>query len=244
MYTDTNAMNSQTFKKQIKKLPNTPGVYFFKGASWKVLYIGKATSLKDRVRSYDAKDLIETRGKRLVKMVEEAKTISYKKTDSVLEALMLEAYLIKLYKPTYNVQEKDDKSYTVVGITEEDFPRVLILRERDVAMGNTPDLKRTYGPFVESKSIKESMKIIRKIIPFRNKCESFNKDKKRQRRCFNAEIGLCPGVCDGSINKKEYQKSIKKISLILEGKISTLVRQLEKEMKHEASKKNLKKLVF
>ena len=112
---------------QYKKinLPDTPGVYLFK-KNKEILYIGKATSLKDRVRSYFSNDLIATRGPLLIDMVFQANDIEFIKTDSVLEALILESNLIKKYQPRYNTQEKDDKSYNYVIITKEDFPRVLI----------------------------------------------------------------------------------------------------------------------
>ncbi|MCF7898698.1 MAG: GIY-YIG nuclease family protein, partial [Candidatus Pacebacteria bacterium] len=113
------------------KLPDNPGVYFFKDKDGNILYIGKATSLKDRVRSYFNPDLLETRGLRLVTMVTIANTVTYQETSSVLEALLLESKLIKEYTPTYNAKEKDNKSFACVVITKEDFPRVLAIRIRD-----------------------------------------------------------------------------------------------------------------
>src|SRR3989344_1384390 len=94
-----------------KKIPQAPGVYFFTGISGKILYIGKATSLRDRIRSYFSADTIKARGPQIVSMVEKSKTVKFKKTDSVLEALILEAELIRKYKPTYNTKEKDDRSF-------------------------------------------------------------------------------------------------------------------------------------
>src|SRR3989344_4687880 len=105
-------MNSQYLQK--KKLPDMPGVYFFLNKQKKPIYIGKATSLRDRVRSYFASDLLQTRGPLLVKMLKEARALDFKKTDSVLEALLLEADLIKKFKPIYNTKEKDDKSFLCV----------------------------------------------------------------------------------------------------------------------------------
>jgi len=128
------------------KLPSTPGVYFFLGrnnsirtrgrkrptsnGARKILYIGRATSLRDRVRSYFAGDLLDTRGPLIVKMVEEARAVDYRATDSVLEAVLLEADLIKKFKPPYNTDDKDDKSFNCVVITDEDFPRVLVVRKK------------------------------------------------------------------------------------------------------------------
>src|SRR3989344_572857 len=125
-------------KKELKKfmLPDGPGVYIFKKGR-KILYIGKATSLRDRVRSYFSSDLVKGRGERIVAMVAEAKSLAHIKTDSILEALILEANLIKKHQPPYNVDEKDNKSWNYVVITKESppaggFPRILIIRGREL----------------------------------------------------------------------------------------------------------------
>ena len=118
-------------KNQVKKLPDARGVYLFKKGK-EILYIGKATSLKDRVRSYFIGDLINTRGQFIVDMVFKAEKIDYLKTDSVLEALILESNLIKKHQPKYNTKEKDDRSYNYVVITKEDFPCVLLVRGRSL----------------------------------------------------------------------------------------------------------------
>lgn len=120
-------MQLADFNKRKKKIPDTPGVYFFLDGRKKILYIGKATSLRDRIRSYFAKDLHDTRGPVLVKMLERAKSLDWRQTGSVLEALILEANLIRNYKPAHNTDLKDDKSWNYVVITKEDFPRVLLV---------------------------------------------------------------------------------------------------------------------
>ena len=113
------------------KLPDTPGVYFFVDKQGDILYIGKATSLKDRVRSYFNPDLIKQRGLRLVTMVTLADTVIFQETNSVLEAVLLESKLIKKHSPIYNFKEKDNKSFVCVVITKEKFPRVLLMRVRE-----------------------------------------------------------------------------------------------------------------
>src|SRR3989344_725443 len=120
-------------KKELNKfrLPDGPGVYIFKKGP-KILYIGKATSLRDRVRSYCAADLVQGRGERIVAMVAAATSLAHQTTDSILEALILEANLIKKHQPPYNVDEKDNKSFNYVVITKEDFPRILIVRGREL----------------------------------------------------------------------------------------------------------------
>src|SRR3989338_4981810 len=154
------------------KLPDNPGVYFFKSGR-KILYIGKATSLRDRVRSYFSTSLGDARSSVIVAMIEEAKSISWQKTDSVLEALILEANLIKQYQPKYNTDEKDDKSYNYLVITKEDFPRVLIVRGRELhspLFAKRYSLNAVFGPFPHGQQLKEALKIVRKIFPFRDKC--------------------------------------------------------------------------
>src|SRR3989344_7336779 len=151
-------MKSQYLSKL--NLPDTPGVYFFKQEK-QILYIGKATSLKDRVKSYFARDILLTRSPLIAKMLEEANKIEFIQTDSVLEALLLEAHEIKKHQPLYNSKEKDDKSYNYITITKEEFPKVVVTRGSGI-----------YGPFPYGGELKEALKIIRKIFPYRDdKCK-------------------------------------------------------------------------
>jgi excinuclease ABC subunit C len=247
-----------------KKLPDSPGVYFFLDKNKKPIYIGKATSLRDRTKSYFSKDLIGTRGPLLVKMISEAKYLDFTKTDSVLEALLLEADLIKKFHPIYNTKEKDDKSFNCIVITKEDFPRVLIIRKKEIDFqkleANSYKLKAVFGPYTNGAQLKEALKIIRKIIPYRDsKCLPITISHKKNSKgiikngkeivlgkigakpCFNYQIGLCPGTCIGAISKKDYAKQIKKLELLLSGKIKKLSTILEKEMQSESKKKNFEK---
>ncbi len=234
-------MNNVQFKKI--KLPDSPGVYLFKYRG-QILYIGKATSLKERVRSYFANDLLATRSPLIADMVFKANKIDFIKTDSVLEALILEAELIKKHQPKYNTKEKDDKSYNYVIITKEEFPRVLIERGRNLAFNNLKT-KATFGPFTNGSQLKDALKIVRKIFPFRDRC-NLNQSKP----CFNYQIGLCPGTCTGLISKSEYGKTINNIKLFFEGKKKNILKNLEKEMKalaknHEFEKADkVKKMIF
>lgn len=228
---------------QKNKLPDSPGVYFFLGPKREILYIGKATSLKARVRSYFTTDVVRTRGPVIQKMVVEAESIDFRQTDSVLEALILEASLIKTHKPTYNSREKDDKSYNYLVITKEDFPRVLTVRGKDLDQKfSAKEIKHLFGPFPEGGLFKEAMKLVRKIFPFRDTCTPYGKEEKKAARpCFNAQIGLCPGVCSGAVSKREYAQMINHIRLFFEGKKSSLVRELQKEMKEYAKKQEFEK---
>lgn len=216
-------------KKLNKKLPDTPGVYIFRGKMRTILYIGKATSLRTRVASYFRRDVVATRGPIIASMVEMAKTVDTVTTDSVLEALILEAYLIKKHQPPYNTKEKDNKSFNYVVITKEEYPRVIIMRLRNLEVEPPSDIKYSFGPFPQGSVLREALSLVRKIFPFRDKCVP-NSGKP----CFNAQIGLCPGVCTGNVSRTEYAKTIQHIKLFFEGKKSTLLRTLEREMKNSA----------
>lgn len=211
-----------------KKIPQAPGVYFWNGVGGKILYIGKATSLRDRVRSYFGADVVQTRGPHISAMVEKSKSLKFQKTDSVLEALILEAELIKKHKPPYNTKEKDDKSFNHIVITDEDFPRVLIVRGReldDTYRAPHYAIRDSFGPFPRGGVLKEAMKIIRKIFPFRSTCTP-----GMGKPCFNRQIGLCPGVCSGEISRKEYGLLIHNLKLFLRGRKKDVIRNLTREM--------------
>ena len=226
-----------------KNIPDTPGVYIFRGARRKVLYVGKATSLRSRVCSYFASDVAGARGARIKGMVEQAKSITYEMTDSVLEALIREAHLIKKHQPPFNVRDKDNKSFNYLIITKEDspaggFPRVLVVRGRELfstptAVGSRSAKKmkagHIFGPFPQGGQLKEALKIVRKIFPYRDTCIPHV-----GRGCFNRQIGLCPGVCTGEISEKEYRKNIRNIALLFSGKKKELLKTLEREMKRAA----------
>ncbi len=218
-------------------LPDTPGVYFFRDTEGNILYIGKATSLRDRVRSYFNPDLMKSRGLRLVSMVTAAHTVTHQTTESVLEALLLESKLIKDNVPPYNAKEKDNRSFTCVVITKEEFPRVLAMRTREYEKRFTKkDTLAVYGPFASLTQLRDAMKIIRRMFPYRDKCE-VNQGKP----CFNAQIKLCPGVCYGAVTKEEYKRHISNIQKLFEGKKTELKKDLEKQMKEYAKKEAFEK---
>src|SRR3989344_2794189 len=220
-------MNSQQLKRC--KLPDSPGVYFFKKGK-KALYVGKATALRDRVRSYFSADLVEARGARIVEMVASASSVDFQKTDSVLEALLLEAELIRRLQPSYNVLGRDDKTFNCVVITEEDFPSVIIRRKKEIEEGGM-SYRNIFGPFPNGSQLREAMKIIRRIFPYRDeKCRPPVLGKP-SRPCFNYEIGLCPGVCTGVISKQDYQMIVRDIEMLFRGNKTGLIRNLEKEMR-------------
>lgn len=245
------------------KLPDTPGVYFFLDARQKILYIGKATSLRNRVRSYfppkdsaSAKRLFDSRGPLIVDMVEKARKIEWIATDSVLEALLLEANLIKKHQPVYNSKEKDNKSFNYIVITKEEWPRVLVVRGRnleklDSQLNSRSNIQEdskldykidsTYGPFPQGGILKEALKIVRRIFPFRDTCLPFELSEKvsakktqtisAPRPCFNSQIGLCPGVCTGAVTAGEYRATIHQLKLFFEGRKKELIKSITAEMK-------------
>ena len=213
-------------------LPASPGVYLFRDGRGKILYVGKATSLRDRVRSYFNTDVVSSRGPLIVKMVEKAKTVIHEETDSVLEALIREAALIKKHQPPYNTKEKSDKSFYYVVIMDEEYPRVLLRRERELLLqGGSDDVRSVFGPFPRGGVLKDALKIVRKIFPYRDGCKPLS-----GKPCFNNQIGLCPGVCTGDISAREYRAHIKRLELFLGGKKTELLARLEKEMERYARK--------
>lgn len=228
----------EAFHKK-NELPENPGVYFFLAADGTLLYIGKATSLRDRVKSYFIQDLSETRGPKIELMRPLIVEIGYRETESVLEALILETNLIKVEQPPYNTDQKDDKSYNHVVITKEPFPRVLIVRGRDIEQKKfTEPVKYLFGPFPEGGALREAVKIVRHLFPFRDKCTPYDElSEKKQRTavpCFSAQIGLCPGVCSGQITAREYGRVINHIRLFFEGHKQDVMKRLEREMKTAA----------
>ena len=230
-------MTSQDFETQVQSFPDEPGVYYFVAPDKEILYIGRATSLRDRLKSYFKDDLLHARGALLVDIVTRASVIEWTKTDSVLEAIILEANLIKKYQPHGNTDEKDDKSFNYALITAEDFPRIILVRGKDFfERFPQSEIKYVFGPYTNSHSLKEGLKIIRKIFPFRDSCTPYEMKLNKRgeflvpRPCFNRQIGLCPGVCSGEISKREYAGVIQNIRLLFEGKKTKLVRKLEKEM--------------
>jgi excinuclease UvrABC nuclease subunit len=244
-------MQSQDLKKI--KISNNPGVYFFKKGK-QILYIGKATSLRDRTKSYFSKDLIATRGPMILDMVVQADNIDWEETDSVLEALILEASLIKKNQPKYNIKEKDDKSWNYVCITKEEIPKVLIIRGRELekkkhfrkyALGaigqgthfsenssfsRTLRFKNIFGPYTNGLQLREAMRIIRRIFPYIDG-DSIKKNNKE----FYKQLGLTP---DGV---RDYKENIKNLKLFFQGKKKKIIQNLKKEMLSNAKVHNFEK---
>jgi len=218
-------LSTPNLKKRINKLPKTPGVYEFRDKQGKILYIGKATILRDRVKSYFAKSSNvggRENDPRIARMVADIADIKVHETDSVLEALILESNLIKKYQPKYNVMAKDDKSFGYFVVTKEKFPRVIILWKTELGKVAA---KKIYGPYLSKYQMNIALKLIRKIFPYHS-AKQFSKNC-----CFDFQIGLCSGPYAGAISKKDYLKNIHGIEMILQGKKKGLLTELKKQMK-------------
>lgn len=229
-------------RKNLPELPGGPGVYIFKEKK-KILYIGRATSLKTRVASYFRRDLLDTRGTRLVDMVTLSDNIDHIETDSVLEAIILEANLIKKHQPYYNTLEKDDKSFNYVVVINEEFPKVIVLRERELenALKGRDSFglpakklktKAIFGPFPHGGTIREGLRIIRKIFPFHDG-SSIKKDQIE----FYRQIGLTPDLSKEEV-RRNYKKNIRNIILFFQGKKSRVIKNLEKDMKYFSDRRD------
>ena len=240
-------------KIQNKNLPNTPGVYVMKGARGKILYIGKATSLKNRVASY----FTRPSPARIAEMVRRIRRIDYERTGTAIEALILEANLIKKHQPPYNVLERDDKSFLYVVITKDQYPRLLFVRGHELEREGERAYKVVFGPYTSAASLKASLELIRKIFPWssceppvpsprdtdrnsadKNRSEPRDGAGKQKRPCFNYHLRRCPGVCIGAISRRSYGAIIKNVILFLEGKRGGIMRRLEREMKRTAGRED------
>lgn len=213
-----------------KRIPDSPGVYFFLGKQKEILYIGKATSLKNRITSYFAEDIQSKRSQVIEQMVHDAKNVEWTTTDSVIEALILETNLIRTHKPRFNTRSKDDKSYNHLIITKEVFPRVLVVRGKDVTEQFTDkEIQSHFGPFPNGQMLREALKIVRRLFQYYDTDKPVGSERTKMARGkidFNRQIGLYPD----SHSKREYKKTIRHIMLFFEGKKEKIVRELEKEM--------------
>jgi excinuclease ABC subunit C len=209
----------------LRQLPTSPGVYLMKSAGGRVLYVGKADSLRNRVRSYFGnKGALDAR---ILRMTAEVADIDYIVTDTVSEAFLLEGNLIKEHRPRFNIRLRDDKSYPFVKVTlGEDFPR--IVRTRKLAR----DGSRYFGPYASASSVDETLKLLRKIFPFRT-CNLDIPEGKRvlERPCLLYYINRCQGPCIQAIEKAPYRATIGRIVDFLDGKQEPIARELNAEMR-------------
>ena len=204
-----------------KGLPDTPGVYLFKNARGKVIYVGKAINLKNRVSSYFQK--FENLLPKTQLLVTDITDLDYVRVESEIEALILEANLIKKHKPHYNIRLKDDKDYIYIMITKEDFPTVRLARQKDLK-----GAKKYFGPFPDGGSARTVYRLLRRLFPFRT-CKP-----GQGKACFYYHIGLCLGPCIGAVDKKTYNLMIRRMISFLEGHKDEVVAALTEDMERAA----------
>jgi len=214
---------------KIKNLPEKPGIYQFKNKEGRVIYVGKAKNLKKRVKQYFRETFInqfysDSKTLAMLSKVQDVEVIS---TDSEVEALLLEQNMIKMLKPRYNVNLKDDKSYPYIVITNEPFPRVFPTRNKK------SDGSKYFGPYTDVKVMRRSLKILRDIFKVRTCNLNLNEsaiEEKKFKICLEYHIKKCDGPCEGFVSKEDYNSMIKQVSLLLNGKIESVIKELEKEM--------------
>lgn len=214
-------------KTTINSLPTSSGVYLFKDAAGVVIYVGKAVNIRKRVESYFRKNTGSLKTDFLVSKIDHIDTIQ---TDSEAEALILEASLIKQYLPKYNVELKDGKTYPFIQITKEEYPLVKLVRQNTRKYKDGPS--EFWGPYVNPGLVREALNIIRRIFPFRT-CDPF-----ADKLCLYYDIGHCQGPCEGKISKQDYQRNIRHVKMILDGRKDDLYRHLRQEMEETSRRQD------
>ena len=222
--------NILTIESQIKLLPKLPGVYLMHNQKSEIIYIGKAKNLKNRVKTYFQKNL-ETPKLRV--MVPKIQRFEFIVTDSEIEALILESYLIKKHQPCYNVLLKDDKKFPWFVITEDDYPRIVISRK-----SNLNSIKGKYfGPYTDARAMYSTLDMIKKLFPLKQ-CKQ---PRFKDRACIYHQIGKCSGVCQKLISPEDYQKIVKQVELFLSGKQEELLQELKNQMELYSNKQEFEK---
>lgn len=220
-------MQDFNIEEELKKLPSSPGVYLMHDASEEIIYIGKAISLKNRVRQYFQSS--RKRTPKIEQMVSHISYFEYIVTDSELEALILECNLIKEHRPKYNTMLKDDKTYPYIKVTTgEDYPRILIARQMK------KDKSKYFGPYVNGGAVKSTIELLRRIYRIRTCNRSLPKEIGNGRACLNYHIKQCDAPCMGCISKEDYQKKIEQTLKFLNGNYEEVTKMLEQKM-YEAS---------
>ena len=211
------------FEEELKKLPNSPGVYLMHDAGDTIIYVGKAVNLHSRVRSYFRK--IVGRGPQIDRMVEQIARFEYIVTDSELEALVLENNLIKEYSPKYNTMLKDDKTYPYIKVTVgEEYPRILFSREMK------KDRSKYFGPYTSAASVKDTIDLMNKLYQLKTCNRRLPRDIGLERPCLNYHIKQCLAPCQGYISKEEYRERVEQALDFLNGNYKPLLKNLEDKM--------------
>ena len=216
-------------EEELKKLPTQPGVYLMHDAEDRIIYVGKAINLRNRVRQYFQSSRDKTM--KIQKMVSHIDHFEYIVTDSELEALVLECNLIKEHSPKYNTMLKDDKAYPYIRVTvQEDFPRVMFSRTMK------RDRSRYFGPYTSVGAVRDTLDLLHKIYKIRTCSRSLPKEIGKERPCLNYHIHQCGAPCQGYISKEEYRKSVDKALDFLKGNYDEVLDKLERDMKEAAAR--------
>ena len=214
-------------QEELKKLPGKPGVYIMHDESDAIIYVGKAISLKNRVRQYFQSS--RNKGIKIEQMVTHITRFEYIVTDSELEALVLECNLIKEHRPKYNTMLMDDKEYPFIKVTvDEAFPRIILARKM------VKDKAKYFGPYTSAGAVKDTIELIRKLYYIRTCRRTLPCDIGKERPCLNYHIHQCKAPCQGYITQEEYRKSVEQVLQFLNGNYDTVLRELEEKMQ-EAS---------
>ena len=214
---------SFNIEEELKKLPGRPGVYIMHDENDAIIYVGKAISLKNRVRQYFQSS--RNKGPKIEQMVTRIRRFEYIVTDSELEALVLECNLIKEHRPKYNTMLKDDKTYPFIKVTVgEDYPRVLFSRSMK------KDKSKYYGPYTSAGAVKDTIDLIRKLYKLRSCNRSLPKEIGNGRPCLNYHIKQCNAPCQGYVSKEEYRRSVEEALDFLNGNYSPVLKMLEEKM--------------
>ncbi|HHW48715.1 MAG TPA: excinuclease ABC subunit UvrC [Clostridiaceae bacterium] len=220
--------------EELKKLPDKPGVYIMKDKDGNIIYVGKASVLKNRVRQYFQSS--SNHSPKVAAMVSRIKEFEYIVTDSELEALILECNLIKKHKPKFNVLLKDDKSYPYIKVTmNEEYPRIMMTRRV------LKDGAKYFGPYSNVTAVKETIDLIKKIFPIKTCNKVLPRDIGKGRPCLNYHILQCLAPCQGDVNKFEYRNLMKDICSFLGGKQENIIKRLEEQMKAAAENMEFEK---
>ena len=216
-------MENFNIQEELKKLPGKPGVYLMHDEKDAIIYVGKAISLKNRVRQYFQSS--RNKGAKIEQMVTHISRFEYIVTDSELEALVLECNLIKEHRPKYNTMLMDDKSYPFIKVTvNEPFPRVMLARQMK------KDKAKYFGPYTSAGAVKDTIELIRKLYHIRSCNRSLPKDIGKERPCLNYHIHQCQAPCQGYISQEEYRKSIEEVVRFLNGHYDLVLKELEEKM--------------
>ena len=225
-----NIFMNDILRETIKLVPEQPGCYLYYDITGEIIYVGKAKNLKRRVYSYFHKQHESPKTNILVSQIEK---LEYIITDSEVEALILESHLIKKHKPKYNILLKDDKKYPYFLITDEDFPRIQVVRKKNL----NPDKGRFYGPYTDVGAMYATLEFLKKLFPLKQ-CKT---PKFSNRPCLYYHIGKCLAPCQGKVTPEEYQKLIHQVELFLSGKQTELLKQIQEQMQKYAETEQFEK---